>query len=260
MRSNIEGARIRDSVFYDRCRKGTLSVVLAATFTVNRSMPSVIFLDPDSAGREVDLPLATTTGNKGLEFYIVNSGTVAATITVKDSLGSTTFGTIGKGEVGWFVCDGTTWWALTQADTTDQAITGTLTVTGAAVMNSTFAVASAATLSSTLGVAKAVTLSSTVGVASAATFSSTLAVASDVTISSTLTVLGSAALSSGGLIGSAAANTIGFYGATKVSQRANSIQISSNVAVSASFGATQLSAIQEVMNTLTGLGLWKGAA
>jgi hypothetical protein len=54
--------------------------------------------------------------------------------------------------------------------------------------------------------------------------------------------------------------TVGFYGKTPSSQRASSVQATSNLATSASFGATQLAAVQEIMNTLTALGLWKGSA
>ena len=57
-----------------------------------------------------------------------------------------------------------------------------------------------------------------------------------------------------------ATGKIGCYGATPVVQRASSVQATSNLATSASFGATQLAAVQEIMNTLAGLGLWKGAA
>jgi hypothetical protein len=54
--------------------------------------------------------------------------------------------------------------------------------------------------------------------------------------------------------------TVGFYGKTPVTQRASSVQATSNLATSASFGATQLAAVQEIMNTLSALGLWKGSA
>lgn len=64
----------------------------------------------------------------------------------------------------------------------------------------------------------------------------------------------------GCMIGKAATSKVGFYGATPVVQRASSVQVSSNIAVSSSFGATQLAVVQEIQNTLTGLGLWKGAA
>jgi hypothetical protein len=66
--------------------------------------------------------------------------------------------------------------------------------------------------------------------------------------------------SDGLLVGPTTAAYIGFYGATPVVRRASSNQATTNIAVSASFGATQLAVIQEIMNTLAGLGLWKGAA
>lgn len=54
----------------------------------------------------------------------------------------------------------------------------------------------------------------------------------------------------------------GFYGATPASQRAAAIQAASVVSVSSNITiAASLTAwILEVTNTLTGLGLWKGAA
>lgn len=66
---------------------------------------------------------------------------------------------------------------------------------------------------------------------------------------------------SGTALGQSAADTISFYGATPVAQRAASIQgasvvsVSSNITVAASLTAW----IVEVTNTLTGLGLWKGS-
>lgn len=64
------------------------------------------------------------------------------------------------------------------------------------------------------------------------------------------------------LVGLSASDTIAFYGATPVSQRANSIQgasvvsVSSNITIAASLTAW----IVEVTNTLIGLGLWKGSS
>lgn len=64
------------------------------------------------------------------------------------------------------------------------------------------------------------------------------------------------------LVGLSASDTIAFYGATPVAQRANSIQgasvvsVSSNITVAASLTAW----IVEVTNTLIGLGLWKGSS
>ncbi len=64
----------------------------------------------------------------------------------------------------------------------------------------------------------------------------------------------------GGKVGDAAADTIGFFDATAASQRASSNQATTNIASSADFGDSQLAVVQEIMNTLDGLGLWKGAA
>lgn len=65
----------------------------------------------------------------------------------------------------------------------------------------------------------------------------------------------------GTVLGQSAADKLGFYGlATAISQRASSNQVTTNIAVSASFGATQLACVQEIMNTLAALGIWKGAA
>lgn len=62
------------------------------------------------------------------------------------------------------------------------------------------------------------------------------------------------------LIGKAITSKVGFYGITPVAQRASSNQASTNIAVSTSFGASQLAVVQEIMNTLTAVGIWKGAA
>lgn len=58
-------------------------------------------------------------------------------------------------------------------------------------------------------------------------------------------------------IGDSAAK-IGFYGKVPVIQRAYSsaVHATSALATSASFGATQLAAIQEIQSTLIGLGIW----
>lgn len=60
--------------------------------------------------------------------------------------------------------------------------------------------------------------------------------------------------------GQSATDLISFYGVTPVAQRSSSVQATTNIATSSSFGATQLAAVQEIMNTLTAVGLWKGSA
>lgn len=56
----------------------------------------------------------------------------------------------------------------------------------------------------------------------------------------------------------AAVTSLGVYGTTPVSQRAYSAAVhnTTGIAVSASFGATQLAALQEVQKTLIGLGIY----
>lgn len=60
-------------------------------------------------------------------------------------------------------------------------------------------------------------------------------------------------------LGQTAADLISMYGATPVSQRSSSLQTSSNVVTSASFGTLQVAQIQEILNILNGLGISKGA-
>jgi hypothetical protein len=64
----------------------------------------------------------------------------------------------------------------------------------------------------------------------------------------------------GNALVSSPSELLNLYGGTPVSQRASSNQVTTNIAVSASFGATQLAVIQEIMNTLTAIGAWKGSA
>jgi hypothetical protein len=61
---------------------------------------------------------------------------------------------------------------------------------------------------------------------------------------------------------SSAAGTLGFYGATPVAQRAAAIQAASVVSASSyiTVGSNLAAFSAEVAATLTGLGLWKGAA
>ena len=61
----------------------------------------------------------------------------------------------------------------------------------------------------------------------------------------------------GAQMGASASEKIGFYGATPVVQRATATtHTTTNVVTSASYGTLQVAQMQEVMNTLAGLGLW----
>lgn len=62
-------------------------------------------------------------------------------------------------------------------------------------------------------------------------------------------------------IGINASAKVGFYGKAPSAQRAYSsaVHATSALATSASFGATQLAAVQEIQNTLIALGIWATA-
>ena len=61
--------------------------------------------------------------------------------------------------------------------------------------------------------------------------------------------------------GGSASDKIATYGSTPVIQRAYSsaVHATAGLATSASFGATQLAALQEIQSTLIGLGIWATA-
>jgi hypothetical protein len=54
---------------------------------------------------------------------------------------------------------------------------------------------------------------------------------------------------------------VAFYGGTPVVQRpfSSAVHVTSALASSTDFGATQLAAVQEIQNTLIGLGIWATA-
>jgi hypothetical protein len=62
--------------------------------------------------------------------------------------------------------------------------------------------------------------------------------------------------------GDAAADLVGFYDASAISQRAGAAQATSTVGTASSADVTSdlKAAVIEIMNTLDALGLWKGAA
>lgn len=63
--------------------------------------------------------------------------------------------------------------------------------------------------------------------------------------------------SGGMVVGLGTSDLVGFYGATPVVQRATATtHTTTNVVTSASYGTLQVAQLQEVMNTLAGLGLW----
>lgn len=105
---NLEFARIEDSILMKGNKYGIMSQQLAATLTMDADMPQVVFLDPNSSGRTVLLPPEA----KGLWYRIVNSGTVAAALTVKDDANLVTYASINIGEAVDFYSNGTLWYVL----------------------------------------------------------------------------------------------------------------------------------------------------
>lgn len=65
----------------------------------------------------------------------------------------------------------------------------------------------------------------------------------------------------GAQLGQSASEKVAFYGAVPVAQRtfSSAVHISSNLATSSAFGATQLAVINEIQATLVGLGIWASA-
>jgi hypothetical protein len=61
-------------------------------------------------------------------------------------------------------------------------------------------------------------------------------------------------------VGKSVTEKISFYGVAPIAQRASSVQTSTYVTTSASFGTQQAVVMQEIAQTLIALGLWKGAA
>lgn len=62
----------------------------------------------------------------------------------------------------------------------------------------------------------------------------------------------------GDVFGPSSTSKVGFYGKAPVVRRpySSAVHATSAQAVSASFGATQLATLQEIQNTLIGVGLW----
>jgi hypothetical protein len=65
----------------------------------------------------------------------------------------------------------------------------------------------------------------------------------------------------GSIWGRTSSDKVGFYGKAPVAQRAYTaaVHASSALATSASFGATQLAAVNEIQATLVALGVWATA-
>lgn len=207
--------------------------------------------DAGGSSRNVTLP-ARTDSNDGQVRLIVNLSTAGENLVIKNSA-ATTLLTLPSGGVGLVIATGTAeapgtqGWIAVPVGGEDLALADALTVTGAAILSSTLGVGAAATFSSNISV------SSTLGVGKTATFSSNIAVSSTLDAQAVFSAKTPT-------LGKATSDVVGFFGGTGSSQRASSNQASTNLATSASFGATQLAVVQEIMQTLTAASLWKGSA
>jgi uncharacterized membrane protein len=84
-------------------------------------------------------------------------------------------------------------------------------------------------------------------------------VTDDVAVTDALTVTGATTLNGVVALGNAVSDGIAFYGTTTITQRASSNQATSLV-ISNSIGTAAELVLEEICNTLTALGLWKGGA
>lgn len=244
-----------DSVF--RLGKGAAET-LAGNRTVVDGEGPILSMDAGGSSRNVTLP-ARALANDGVVLVVHNISTAGENLVIKNSAASTlvTLPSSGVALVFAAVADetpGTREWKAAIIGGEDLALADALTVTGIATLTSTLVVAKQASFTSNAVIASTLALSSNLTVASQGSFTS------DVVVASVLGVGKNATFSSGVFLGTATSNLVGAYGGTGASQRASSNQASTNAATSASFGATQLAILQEIMNTLTALSLWKGAA
>lgn len=214
-------------------RLGTAANTLAGAYTVVDGEGPILAFDAGGSSRNVTLP-ARAAANDGVVLIISNISTAGENLTIKNSAATTLLTLPSSGVALVFASSaseapGTREWTAVQIGGEDMAIADALTVTGIATLNSTLIVAKQASFTSNIVAASTVDAQ--------AVFSAKTPT-----------------------IGKATSDVVGFFGGTGSSQRASSNQASTNAAVSASFGATQLAILQEIMNSLTAASLWKGAA
>lgn len=252
----LEGRELRAASVF-KLGRGNGETLAGNRIVVDGEGPILAF-DAGGSSRNVTLP-ARADVNDGVVIIVNNISTAGENLVIKNSAASTLLTLPSQGVALIFasVLDetpGTRAWRAAQIGGEDMALADALTVTGIATLNSTLIVAKQGSFTSNAVVASTLALSSNLTVASQGSFTS------DVVVASTLGIGKNATFSSAVFMGTATSNLIGAYGGTGSSQRASSNQASTNAATSASFGATQLAILQEIMNTLTALSLWKGAA
>lgn len=227
----LEGRELRAASVF-KLGRGQAETLAGNRIVVNGEGP-ILSMDAGGSSRNVTLP-ARADVNDGVVLVLHNISTAGENLVVKNSAASTlvTLPSSGVALIFAAVADetpGTREWKAAIIGGEDMAIADALTVTGIA------------------------TLSSTLIVAKQASFTSNIVAASTVDAQAVFSAKTPT-------LGKATSDVVGFFGGTGSSQRASSNQASTNAAVSASFGATQLAILQEIQNTLTAASLWKGAA
>ena len=231
---------------------------LGAAVTITDNSGIINAYDCGGSSRVVTLPTRAA-ANDGVIRIFINLSTAGETLTLKNAA-ATTLLVVPSGSMGIAIATGTVEapgtrdWAAYLAGGEDLAIADDLTVTGDVTVTGNLAVTGNVTHTGTLVQTGAITHTGAMVQTGAVTHSDTLVQTGAATITGALTA------NSNCNLGNAAADLIGFYTGTGITQRAHSNQASTNLNSSTDFAATQTAIVQEIMATLTALGLWKGSA
>lgn len=109
-RVNQEQNRLDGSQLFSNSKMGVLAQALTGTFSINKSMPTLLFLDCNGSARNVDFPVVTA-DMRGLFFVIKNTSGTAVAITLRNSAAAT-IGDLAQSESCMVVCDGTAFHVL----------------------------------------------------------------------------------------------------------------------------------------------------
>lgn len=94
----LRGNEAQDILLRKGVRFGFATMTLSAALVLTDDYPTILFLDPGGASRDVTLPTLAA-GKEGLVFLISNEADAAEDLVVKDS-GGTTRVTISQNEIG----------------------------------------------------------------------------------------------------------------------------------------------------------------
>jgi len=104
-RINLEDTKLYDPMVCMGLKIRSLVQTIAAAFTIDRDMPTLISLDATATARDVTLP----TAEEGLTFLINNMSTGEAALTIKNPA-TTTIGDLLQGEMGIAFVSGGVWY------------------------------------------------------------------------------------------------------------------------------------------------------